>query len=179
RSVEISGPYDPTGPGRSPSRERIFTCRPTKASEEPACARNIVATLARYAYRRPVVEADLEPFLAFYREGRKTGGFDNGIEWALKRLLVSPEFLLRVEIDPTTVRPDTAYRISDLELASRLSFFLWDSIPDEELLALAARKQLANPSTLTRQVRRMMADDRFGAFANNFAGQWLYLRNLP
>jgi hypothetical protein len=201
RSVEISGPHDPTGPGQSPSRARIFTCRPAKASDEPApasakasarsrrssqeieaneggCARTIVATLARHAYRRPVTDADVEPLLAFYRDARKNSGFDEGIEWALKRLLVSPEFLMRVEVDPPNVRPNTPYRISDLELASRLSFFLWNSIPDDELLTLAARKQLGNPATLTRQVRRMVADHRFGAFVDNFAGQWLYLRNL-
>jgi hypothetical protein len=178
RSVEISGPHDPTGPGRSPSRERIFTCRPAKASEEPACARTIFTALARHAYRRPVTNADLDPLLAFYSEGRAAGGFEDGIEWGLKRLLVSPEFLLRVEVDPEVVRSNTPYRISDLELASRLSFFLWNSIPDEELLTLAAGKQLRNPTALTRQIRRMVADQRFGAFVDNFAGQWLYLQNL-
>jgi hypothetical protein len=178
RSVEISGPHDPTGPGQSPSRERIFSCRPAKAADEPACARTILATLARHAYRRPVTDADLEPLLAFYSEGRKTGGFEDGIEWALKRLLVGPEFLIRVEADPADGRPNTPHRISDLELASRLSFFLWNSIPDEELLTLAARKQLADPAVLARQIRRMVADDRFGAFVDNFGAQWLYLRNL-
>jgi hypothetical protein len=178
RSVEISGPHDPAGPGHSPSRARIFTCRPAKASEEPACAKTIFTTLARHAYRRPVTNADVEPLLDFYREARKAGGFDDGIEWALKRLLVSPEFLLRVEVDPSNVPPDTPYRINDWELASRLSFFLWNSIPDEELLTLAGRKQLGNPATLTRQIRRMVADHRFSAFVDNFAGQWLYLRNL-
>jgi mono/diheme cytochrome c family protein len=178
RSVEISGPYDPTGPGQSSSRERIFTCRPSRASEESSCARTILKTLARHAYRRPVSDADLAPLLGFYAEGRKAGGFDDGIERALKRLLVSPEFLLRVEEDPSGIRPSSAYRISDVELASRLSFFLWDSIPDEELLALAARQQLGKPEILTAQVRRMVADRRFGAFTTAFAGQWLYLRNV-
>ena len=193
RSVEISGPHDPAGPGQSPSRDRIFTCHPSKASDEPArgggaspeiaanegrCARTILTTLARRAYRRPVTDADVEPLLAFFGEGRKTGGFDVGVEWALKRLLVGPEFLLRVESDPPDARPNTSRRISDLELASRLSFFLWNSIPDDELVALAARKQLGTPATLTRQIRRMMADSRFGAFVENFGGQWLYLRNL-
>ena len=127
---------------------------------------------------RAVTDADLDPLLAFYAQGRRAGGFEDGIEWAIKRLLVSPEFLLRVELDPPSVRPTTPYRISDLELASRLSFFLWDSIPDDELLTLAARKQLGNQATLTRQIQRMVADQRFGAFVENFAGQWLYLRNL-
>ena len=125
-----------------------------------------------------MTDADLEPLLAFYGEGRKAGGFDDGIEWALKRLLVGPEFLLRVEVDPPDARPNTPHRISDLELASRLSFFLWNSIPDDELLTLAARKQLGNPATLTKQIRRMVADSRFGAFVDNFGAQWLYLRNL-
>ena len=201
RSVEISGPHDPTGPGQSPSRARIFTCRPAKVSDEPApasarasarprrslqeieaneggCAKTIFATLARHAYRRPVTDADLDPLLAFYAEGRKAGSFDDGVERGLKRLLVGPEFLLRVETDAPDARPNTPHRISDLELASRLSFFLWNSIPDEELLTLAARKQLANPTLLTKQIRRMVADTRFGAFVENFGAQWLYLRNL-
>ena len=178
RSVEISGPFDPTGPGQSPSRERVFICRPTKASEEPACARRILGTLTRLAYRRPVTNAELDPLLAFYREGRAAGSFDDGIERAVTRLLVSPEFLMRVEVDPAGVRPNTTYRISDLELASRLSFFLWNSIPDEELLGLAVRKQLADPAVLQAQVRRMVADARFTRFVESFAGQWLYLRNL-
>ena len=178
RSVEISGPHDPAGPGQSPSRDRVFTCHPSKASDEAACARSILTTLARRAYRRPVTDADVEPLLAFYSDGRKTGGFDVGVEWALKRLLVGPEFLLRVESDPPDARPNTSHRISDLELASRLSFFLWNSIPDDELLTLAARKQLGNPAALTKQIRRMTADSRFGAFVENFGAQWLYLRNL-
>jgi hypothetical protein len=178
RSVEISGPYDPTGPGRAPSREKIFVCHPAKSSEEAACAKSIFTTLARRAYRRPVTDADLDPLLDFYREGRNAGGFDEGVERGLKRLLISPEFLLRVEVDAQSVRPDTSYRISDLELASRLSFFLWDSIPDEELLTLASRNELSHQATLARQIRRMVADARFSAWVENFAGQWLYLRNL-
>ncbi|MGH9203310.1 MAG: DUF1592 domain-containing protein, partial [Vicinamibacterales bacterium] len=178
RSVEISGPHDPTGPGQSSSRLRIFTCRPAGTSEETACARRILGALARRAYRRPVTGADVEPLLAAYREGRKTGTFDIGVEWAIQRLLVSPEFLVRVEVDPPSVRPNTSYRISDVELASRLSFFLWNSIPDDELLNLAARNELARPVILSAQVRRMVADEKFTEFVNAFAGQWLYLRNL-
>jgi len=178
RSVEISGPFDPTGSGRAPSRERIFTCRPAKTSEEAACARSIFTTLARHAYRRPVAASDVEPLLAFYRDGRQGRTFEAGIEWGLKRLLVSPEFLLRIEEDPAGAAAGSPYRISDVQLASRLSFFLWNSIPDEELLTRAAARQLGNPDVLANEVRRMIADERFGGFVSDFAGQWLYLRNL-
>ena len=130
----------------------------------PDAPKRFLRRLARHAYRRPVTDADLDPLLAFYAEGRKAGGFDEGVERGLKRLLVGPEFLLRVEADPPDARPNTPHRINDVELASRLSFFLWNSIPDEELLTLAARKQLGNPATLTKQIRRMVADPRFGAF---------------
>jgi mono/diheme cytochrome c family protein len=176
RSVEIAGPFDPTGPGRSASRQKIFTCQP--AAQTEACARSMLGALARRAYRRPVTSADVEPLLAFYRQGRSGGSFDEGIDLALQRLLISPEFLLRVEADPAGVPANTPYRISDLELASRLSFFLWNSIPDEELLRLAQERRLRQPGVLDRQVRRMIADDRFGSFVEQFAGQWLFLRNL-
>jgi mono/diheme cytochrome c family protein len=182
RSVEISGPYDPSGPGNSPSRQRVFVCRPepgASVDEQATCARSILAPLARRAYRRPIADNDLEPLMAFYREGRDESGFDAGIERALRRLLVSPEFLLRVERDPADVTAGAPYRVTDLELASRLSFFLWSSIPDDELLELAERRQLRNPDVLAAQVRRMLADDRAGAFVMNFAGQWLFLRNVP
>jgi hypothetical protein len=194
RSVEIAGPYDPTGPGNSPSRQRIYVCQPSGSGapapravstarsapqvSELACATKILRTLAHRAYRRPVAAADLTPLLAFYREGRASGGFDAGIERALERLLVSPEFLLRIEADPPQLAPNTAYRISDVELASRLSFFLWNSIPDDELLAVAERRQLHDPAVLDRQIRRMIADDRFSSFVETFAGQWLFVRNL-
>jgi hypothetical protein len=177
-SVEISGPHDPTGPGESPSRQRIFVCRPAAAGAETPCARRILATLARRAYRRPVTAADVEPLLAIYDEGRRQGDFDTGIERAIRRLLVSPEFLFRVERDPAGAAPGAVYRISDLELASRLSFFLWSSIPDDELLELAERRRLGDPAVLAAQVRRMLADPRASAFVSNFAGQWLYLRNV-
>jgi hypothetical protein len=172
-SVEIAGPYDPAGPGNSPSRRRIFTC--TAATD--ACARTILSTLARRAYRRAVTAADVEPLLAFYREGRPAG-FDQGIERAIRRLLVSPEFLVRVERDPAGAKPGQVYQVSDRELASRLSFFLWSSIPDDELIQLAEKKQLGNPAALAAQVKRMLADPRAAAFVKNFAGQWLFLRNL-
>jgi mono/diheme cytochrome c family protein len=178
RSVEIAGPYAPLTNGKSQSRERIFSCTPSARFTEEACAQSILSRLARRAYRRPVSDADIGPLLAFFREGRKEGGFDEGIDRALRRLLVSPEFLLRVERDPPGAMPDTVYRISDLELASRMSFFLWSSIPDDELLDLAVKRQLGAAAVLARQVRRMLADPRADAFVNNFAGQWLFLRNL-
>jgi len=179
RSVEISGPHDPGGPGEGQSRKRIFVCSPSRAgTDADACARRILSTLTRRAYRRNVTNADVDPLMTFYREGQAQGGFDMGIEHALRRLLVSPEFLLRVERDPAGVAPGAAYAVSDVELASRLSFFLWSSIPDDELLDLAAKRRLSDPAVLTQQVRRMMADARAEAFVKNFAGQWLFLRNL-
>jgi mono/diheme cytochrome c family protein len=180
RSIEIVGPLGQGAPGDSPTRRRIFSCHPSQSGgvTEDACAAAILASLTRRAYRRPVAAADVEPMMAFYREGRADGGFDAGIERALRRLLVSPEFLLRVERDPNSASRNAHYRINDVELASRLSFFLWSSIPDEELLTLAETRQLSQPATLERQVKRMMADARASAFIQNFAGQWLFLRNL-
>ena len=178
-SVTIAGPYNARGPGRTPSRDRIFTCQPTTVSEEPDCARIILSDLTRRAYRRPVTDDDIEILLEFYRMGRAEGaGFDSGIELALRRLLVSPEFLVRIEADPASIAPDTPYAVTDLELASRLSFFLWSSIPDPELLAVAERGVLSQPLELERQVRRMIADPRSKTLTTNFAGQWLQLRNL-
>jgi hypothetical protein len=179
RSVEISGPVVMKGVSDTPSRTRILTCRPASAAEEADCARKILAPLARLAYRRPVTETDIDRLLPFFEQGRADGGFDAGIELALERLLMSPEFLFRVEVDPEPPPPNGVYRISDLELASRLSFFLWSSIPDHELLDLAEKKQLRTPAVLQRQVRRMLADERSRSFVQNFAGQWLYLRNVP
>jgi hypothetical protein len=177
-SVSINGPYQAKGPGDTPSRRRIFACTPSKPAEEDACAKRILATLMRRAARRPVTDADLQIPLKMYREARTDGGFENGIEMALRAVLVSPEFLFRVEREPAGAKSGTAYRISDLELASRLSFFVWSSIPDDELLDLALRGDLRNPAVLERQVRRLLADDRSRALVNNFAEQWLYLRNL-
>ena len=174
--VDISGPFQVRGRGDTPSRQQIFRCYPVDSSEEPACARTILSTLTRRAYRRPVTAADLEGPLRFYEQGHATGGFEAGIELAIRRLLVSPEFLFRTEADP----PDVAvYEVSDLELASRLSFFLWSSIPDDELLDLATQGRLRDPDVLETQVRRMLADRRSQALVDNFAGQWLYLRNVP
>jgi hypothetical protein len=179
RAVEISGPYETGGAGDTASRRRVFSCRPAEgdAVVGEACAREIFARLARHAFRRPVSDADLAPLLAFYREGASSG-FEAGVQLALKRLLVSPEFLFRVEREPEGVAPGTTYAISDLTLASRLSFFLWSSVPDEELLASAERGTLHEPAELARQIERLLADPRSDAFVSNFAGQWLYLRNL-
>ena len=176
--VEILGPYNIAGPGDTPSRARIFVCSPSSASAEPACAKKIISTLARRAYRRPVTEADLAPLLSFYRKGREKGDFDRGIEMALRRILADPEFVFRFERDPANVPAGAPHRISDVELASRLSFFLWSSIPDEDLLVAAERGQLKDSVILEQQVRRMLKDPRSQALVTNFAGQWLYLREL-
>ena len=178
-SITVTGPFEATGPGDTPSRRRIFTCRPADAAPdaERACAAEILSTLARRAYRRPVAAAAVDLLLGFFEDGRADGGFEQGIEMALRRLLVSPEFLLRVERDPAGA--DGPYRVSDLELASRLSFFLWSSLPDDELIEAAARGALRDPAGLESQVRRMLADERSASLVTNFAAQWLYLRNLP
>jgi hypothetical protein len=176
-SVSINGPYEAKGPGDSPSRRRIFICRPSKFGDEEGCAKRILSTVIRRAYRRPVTDADLQIPLKFYKDSR-TEGFEAGIEMALRAVLVSPEFLFRVEQDPAGVAPGAPYRISDLELASRLSFLLWSSIPDDELLDAAIRGKLQTPAVLETQVRRLLADPRSKSLVNNFAGQWLYLRNL-
>jgi hypothetical protein len=175
RAVEISGPYTAVGPASTASRRRILSCE--AAAQNETCAREILGKLARRAYRRPVTDDDVAPLLEFYRDGAREG-FDAGIQLALKRLLVAPEFLFRIEQDPAGTAPGAVYPVSDLTLASRLSFFLWSSIPDEELLGVAERGELRNPATLERQVQRMLADERATAFVENFAGQWLYLRNL-
>jgi mono/diheme cytochrome c family protein len=177
-SVTISGPYNATGGGDSPSRRRIFVCRPAASAEELPCARRILSTLARRAYRRPATETDIRDLLPFYGRGRKEGSFDLGIQKALERLLVSSQFLFRIEREPSTVVAGAAYRISDLELASRLSFFIWSSIPDDQLLDVAAAGRLKDPSVLEQQVRRMLADPRSESLVTNFAAQWLYLRDI-
>jgi len=177
-SVTIGGPYEATGVGETPSRIRILACQPASAADEDPCARKILSTLARRAYRRPVTDEDVRPLLGLYKTGRSTGGFEAGIRTALQGMLVDPEFLFRIERDPKNSAPGAVYRISDLELASRLSFFLWSSIPDDELLKLAEQGRLKDPKIVDQQVRRMLADARSKALVNNFAGQWLYLRNL-
>ncbi|MCY4512005.1 MAG: DUF1592 domain-containing protein, partial [Acidobacteria bacterium] len=180
QALTIEGPYEGAVPADTPSRRRIFACRPDAASDEEACARRILTRLARFAYRRPPTDADVETLLDFFRDGRAKpdGGFDTGIQLALERLLVDPDFLLRVQEDPPGAAPGQAYALPDLELASRLSFFLWSSIPDEELLDAAERGELTDPAVIRGQVRRMLADPRSEALVSDFAAQWLHLRNL-
>ena len=178
-TLTITGPFNATGAGDTPSRRRLFVCHPGNAADEAPCAKRIISTLARRAYRHPVTSAELRAILQFYDVGRMDGGsFDAGIQAALQRVLASPKFVFRVEHDPAHVPPGTIYRINDFDLASRLSFFLWSSIPDDELLELAARGELQKPAVLERQVRRMLADPRAQSLMTNFAGQWLQLRNL-
>jgi len=172
--VNVTGPYNPTGPGDTPSRRRIFTCKPAKAAEEAGCARTILSTIARRAYRRPVTDADMAPVMALYAEGRKKGTFEHGIEHGLRLVLANPKFIFRTESSPAAGNA----KVSDLELASRLSFFLWSSVPDDTLLTLAAQNRLSQPAVLAQQVRRMLADQKSRALVENFASQWLLLRNL-
>jgi hypothetical protein len=182
-TLMIGGPYNPSGPGDTPSRRKIFSCRPTSAgaNDEERCARQILTGLVRRAYRRPITDEDVQTLMAFWTRGRSTQserGFDAGIQLALERMLTDPEFLFRIERDPADVAPASAYRLGDLELASRLSFFLWSSIPDDELLDVAAHGRLKTPNVLELQVRRLLADVRSKALPDNFGGQWLGLRNL-
>ena len=177
-SVSIAGPYGATGPGNTASRRTIFVCRPQGSKGEDACATTIVTTLARRAFRRPIAKEEIPSLMVPYRSGRERGGFENGIRLALQRILVSPDFLFRVEIDPAGAPAGSAYRVSDVELASRLSFFLWSSIPDDELLGMAERNKLRERAVLERQVARMLADPRANTLVSNFVAQWLYLRNV-
>ncbi|MDX1562672.1 MAG: DUF1592 domain-containing protein, partial [Gammaproteobacteria bacterium] len=177
-ALRIEGPFSATRSTDSASIDRIFVCRPTTAADEERCASEILSTLARRAFRRPVTAGDLEQLLTFYERGRAAGSFEDGIELALRRLLASPQFLVRVEREPAELAPGEVYRIDDLELASRLSFFLWSSLPDDELIAVAASGELGTPEGLEAQVRRMLADPRSQSLVDNFAEQWLYLRNL-
>ena len=177
-SVQIDGPYGSPRTGNTASRQRIFTCRPAGLMRENTCARSILATVARRAFRRPVTDDDLTVLQDFYRQGRREGTFDIGIQRALESILVDPEFLYRFERDPAGIGPATAYRLSDLELASRLSFFLWASIPDDELLSVAADGRLRDPVVLDQQVQRMLADDRSSVLVSSFAAQWLHLRRM-
>jgi len=174
----ITGPFNATGTGETPSRRRIFNCRPATAAEEESCANKIVSSLVHRAYRGTDTVADIQRLMDFYRTGRQTESFESGVQEALERMLASPKFLIRAERDPATVAPGAVYRVSDLDLASRLSFFLWSSIPDDELLRVAIEGRLKNPAVLEQQTRRMLADPKAEALVTNFAGQWLYLRNL-
>ena len=177
--LRISGPFTPERPTDSRSIRKVLTCRPATASQEEPCARAILSTLTRRAYRRPASPADVDALMSFYKDGRRGGAFEDGIELAVRRMLASPRFLVRAEKEPANVPPGQPYRITGLELASRLSFFLWSSIPDDELVGVAGHGKLSNPKELERQVRRMLADPRADALVGNFAQQLLYLRNLP
>ena len=181
-NMTVTGPFHATGVSDTPSRQRIFVCRPAQIAAERECAKKIVSRLARLAYRRPVTESDVSGLMAFYDSGRREDTFDHGVELAIRGILVSPKFIFRVEHHPTGERgsggSDAPYAISDLDLASRLSFFLWSSIPDDELLEVATQRKLRNAEALERQVRRMLADPRATALVSNFAGQWLHMRNL-
>ena len=177
-NVTIAGPFDATGPGDTPTRRRILRCQPADAADEERCARETLGALARRAFRRPLTAGDTDALMAFYAAGRRDGGFEAGIRRGLESILVDPEFLFRIERDPADPAPSGAFPISDLELASRLSFFLWSSIPDDELLDAATAGRLREPAVLERQVRRMLADSRARALVDGFAMQWLGLRRL-
>jgi hypothetical protein len=177
-NITVAGPYDVQGPGDTASRHRIFVCHPAAPADEQACAEKIISSLARRAYRRPIAADDLPPLLALFRQGAAEDGFEAGVRLALLKILVSPEFIFRMEFDPPDAAAGQVRRIGDVALASRLSFFLWSSIPDDELLAVAERGELGDTSVLERQVRRMLADPRSHTLVKNFAGQWLFLRNI-
>jgi hypothetical protein len=179
-SVAISGPYRARADSaaRTPSGREILVCRPARSGEEEVCAKRILSRLARRAYRRPVTDGEVQTLAGFYKAGTQEGGFYGGLQFGLERILADPSFLFRVERDPANITPGSVYRISDLELASRLSFFLWSSIPDEELLDVAVRRKLRDPAVLEQQARRMLADTRSKALVDNFVGQWLLLRNI-
>ncbi|MGB6945382.1 MAG: DUF1592 domain-containing protein [Bryobacteraceae bacterium] len=175
-SVTIAGPYDGKRPTDTPSRDKILICKPASAADEMPCARKILTTLAREAYRRPISDSDTESLMNMYQAGRNAGDFEDGIERGLEFILAHPEFVFRTETGPANVQPDQAYRVSDLELASRLAFFLWSAGPDDELIRLASQGKLRNPGVLEQQTRRMLADPRTHQLVKNFAGQWLQLR---
>ncbi len=177
-NVVISGPFNPTGLGDTPSRRQIFVCRPAAEGDEETCARKVLTRLAQRAFRQPPSAEDIDTLLAFYRSGRKLGGFDAGIEQGVSRVLADPRFVFRFEREPENVPAGRSYRVSDVELASRLSFFLWSSIPDDELLGFAMANKLHDPVVLEAQTKRMLADDRSEALVTSFGDQWLYLREL-
>jgi mono/diheme cytochrome c family protein len=176
--ITVVGPFNVQGPGVTPSREKIFICHPAAPTEEQACAEKILANLAHRGYRRPVAAEDMSQLLTLYRQGAQSGGFESGVRLALQKILVSPDFIFRAEYDPPGATAGSVHRITDIELASRLSFFLWSSIPDDELLAVAERGGLSDKSTLAAQVRRMLADPRSRSLVQNFTGQYLFLRNI-
>ena len=177
-TVRIEGPYNAKQAEDSPSRRKIFICRPTTPADETACARKIISNLATHAFRRPANNADVDSLMAFYQEGRREGNFEDGIENALARILTDPKFIYRIEAEPPNVKQGETYRVSDIDLASRLSFFLWSTIPDDELIRVAGQGKLRDPVVLEQQVRRMLKHPKAEALAVNFAGQWLNLRGL-
>jgi mono/diheme cytochrome c family protein len=177
-SISVAGPFNVQGPGDTVNRDRIFVCHPSSAAEQEACATTILSNLAHRAYRRPVRAGDMTQLLALYAAGAQNGGFEAGVRLALQKILVSPDFLFRAEVDPPGAARGSVYKISDIELASRLSFFLWSSIPDDQLLAVAEGGRLSDPVVVQAQVKRMLADPRSQALVKNFSGQWLFLRNI-
>jgi mono/diheme cytochrome c family protein len=177
-TIHVVGPYKVQGLGDTASREKIFICHPAARSDEQACAGKILANLAHHAYRRPVTAGEMSQLISLYRQGAQSNGFESGVRLALQKILVSPAFIFRAEYDPPAAAPGSVHRVSDIELASRLSFFLWSSIPDDELLAAAESGKLSDKSVLAAQVKRMLADPRSRELVKNFAGQYLYLRNI-
>jgi len=176
--LTVEGPFGGGNPGDTAPRRKIFTCKPTSAANEEACAQRILSSLARLAYRKPVDSTTMKTLMDFYRTARTEANFDAGIEAALQFILASPEFLFRFEPDPPRTAANTVYKLDDLALASRLSFFLWSSIPDDQLLTLASQKKLSDPAVLEQQIKRMLADKRSNSMIENFVEQWLHLRNL-
>jgi hypothetical protein len=176
--VSIGGPYGVPATGDSPGRRKVFICRPKEVASEESCARRILSTLAARAYRRPVTDSDIRTLLEFYRMGHAEGSFDAGIQRGIERILAGPSFLIRIEREPAGMAAGSTYRVNDLDLASRLSFFLWSSIPDDELREAAARGTLNDPGVLERQVQRMLRDPRANALVDNFAGRWLELSKI-
>jgi mono/diheme cytochrome c family protein len=177
-TLRIEGPFDANAADDSPSRRKIFVCRPARSAEEEGCASKILTNLATKAFRRPANTSDVSALMTFYRQGRKEADFDNGIKTALARLLADPKFIYRIEAEPANLKPGETYRLADLDLASRLSFFLWSTSPDDELIRVASQGKLKDPTVLEQQVRRMLKDEKAEAVAINFAGQWLNLRGL-
>jgi hypothetical protein len=178
QTLSVTGPFQAAGPGHTPSRQRIFVCHPGKSAEQKPCARKIVTGLLERAYRRPVTDSDVQPVMMFYEDASREAGFEAGIEAALERILASPKFVFRAERDPAGAAPASIYRITGDEMASRLSFFLWSSIPDEKLLTLASHGRLQDLAAMDGEIRRMLVDPRANALVDNFAAQWLQLRNL-
>jgi hypothetical protein len=178
RDLIVRGPFKATGISQTPSREKIFTCRPTASAEERPCARSIVTRLGGEAYRRPLAAREVDALMKFYDEGAAKAGFEGGVRTAIEAMLASPYFIFRLERQPANVRPGTIYRVSDFDLASRLSFFLWGTPPDQELIAAAGRGELSVTASLEKQVRRMLADPRADALGSRFAGQWLRLQDI-